>query len=154
MTARAPWAWPEKAPSVLTGKAVQNNQQTHGWAPTAQTANRERAPRTAPKQWEFGPNGRERCCLGAGACSTHGDAEPKRGAHCRDKRGSPQVPPASAALLPACCSRGQGGQSLQKAQQLPKCLPRSSSASHTAGGLIPRLESNQSLTQGREGPFI
>lgn len=81
---------------------------------------------------------------------------------CRAKEGTtlqrqtwfPQIPPASAALLPACCSRGQGGQSLQKAQQLPKCLPRSSSASHAAGGLIPRLESNQSLTQGREGPFI
>lgn len=72
---------------------------------------------------------------------------------------SPQIPPASLALpsslfplVPAPKSRA--GQLLQKEQQLPKCLPRSSSASPTAGGLIPRLESNQSLTQGRESPFI
>lgn len=117
-----------------------------GCAPAAQTANRDRAPSTAPSNGNLGPKpeGRKQCCLGAGDCSKEGST----------LQGQTCFPPRSLQLfLRACsphsCSRSRAGQSLQKAQQLPKRLPISSS-----GGLIPRLESNQSLTQGRESPFI
>lgn len=63
VTAWAPWAWPEKAPSVLTGKAGQNNQhmagllllrlQTGTWLPGRPPANGNLGPK---------PKGTDRCC--------------------------------------------------------------------------------------------
>lgn len=85
-------------------------QPTHGWAPTAQTANREMAPRTAPNQWELGPKAQRQ----GGAV---GELEPTATIGMQSQRGehtaetnlrSPQIPPASPALLPVCSSRGQG----------------------------------------------
>lgn len=143
-----------KLPESSQGRQCRTTNTWLGWAPAAQTADREMAPRTAPNQWEFEPEGERSAVWELEPAASRG-MKNQRGEHTAET--NPLYPPALSLQplsppIPAPVSRA--GQSLQKAQQVPKSLPRSSSGSPAAGGLIPRLESNQSLTQGRESPFI
>lgn len=82
MTAQAPRGWPEKAPSVLTGKAAQNNQhmarplllrlQTGRWLPGRPPANGNLGPK---------PKGTQQVLFGSWSLQQAGA--------CRAKEGSP-----------------------------------------------------------------
>lgn len=80
--------------SLSPHREISTEQPTHGWAPAAQTAKREMAPRMAPSHWEFGTKALKAETgavweLEPAACR---GMQSQIGEHCRDKPAFPLDP--------------------------------------------------------------